>query len=83
MIPQCSLIAFPVGGKKKVTTTTLYFFPKSFTAIKEKKKKIKKTFAVCMQHYGVGLKNPVSFFSACNSREQITAVVFYYFNYLL
>lgn len=42
MIPQCSLIAFPVGGKKKVTTTTLYFFPKSFTAIKEKKNK--KTF---------------------------------------
>lgn len=76
VILHCGLITFPVKNIKKITTTTLYFSEK------------KKRGGYC--NIGEGKKfsclcttKPCLLFSACNSREQITAVVFYYFNYFL
>lgn len=75
---------FSYGGEKKKLLQLHYnFFQKSFTAIKENTLK-KKFYCPYATLWGQFKKKPVSFFfPACNSREQITAVVFYYFNYLL
>lgn len=74
VILHCGLITFPVKNIKNYYNYTMFF---------RKKKK-----GYC--NIGEGKKfsclcttKPCLLFSACNSREQITAVVFYYFNYFL
>lgn len=74
VILHCGLITFPVKNIKKLLQLHYIFQKKKrgYCNIGEGKK----FSCLCTT-------KPCLLFSACNSREQITAVVFYYFNYFL
>lgn len=68
-------------GKKKLLKPHYNFFKKVLKQQNTLKKEV--LLSICHTVGSVLKKKNLLFFPACNSREQITAVVLYYFNYLL